>query len=136
MTLPLPSPSPGIASLYVALGGALGAVARYQLGRAAGWVAGPGAGLPWGTLIANVAGSLAMGVLMGWLARSGGNEAIRLALGVGVLGGFTTFSAFSMETIQLLGRGQVGTAAAYVAVSVLAGLAALYAGLFMMRGSG
>ncbi len=126
---------PIAASLYVALGGALGAVARYQLGRAMTWVAGPNALLPWGTLIANVAGSLAMGLLMGWLARNGGGEMPRLLLGVGLLGGFTTFSAFSFETIQLLGRGQVGTAALYVGASVLAGLAALYAGLYMMRGA-
>jgi len=136
----LAAPNPVAASLYVALGGAVGAVARYQLGRAAMWMGGPGASLPWGTLIANVLGSFAMGLLMGWLARSGagsaGSEALRLALGVGVLGGFTTFSAFSMETIQLLGRGQTATAAIYVAGSVLAGLVALYFGLFVMRGEG
>lgn len=126
--------SPMTASLAVALGGAGGALARYHVGRAIGWIAGPNATLPWGTLIVNVLGSLAMGLLLGWLARSGGNEALRLALGVGLLGGFTTFSAFSFETVQLLGRGQVGAAALYVGVSVFAGIAALYAGLFAMRG--
>jgi len=61
---------------------------------------------------------------------------LRLFLGVGLLGGFTTFSAFSLETVQLLGRGQVGTAMIYIAVSVVAGIAALYFGLFAMRGAG
>jgi len=128
--------SPLTASLLVALGGAAGALARYQLTRLLGWIAGPGALLPWGTLIANVLGSLLLGVVMGWLARSGGGEGLRLFLGVGLLGGFTTFSAFSLETVQLLGRGQVGTAMIYIAVSVVAGIAALYFGLFAMRGAG
>ena len=128
--------SPAIASLLVALGGAAGALARYQLTRFMGWIAGPSALLPWGTLIANVLGSLALGMLMGWFARDGGSEAVRLALGVGVLGGFTTFSAFNLETVQLLARGQGVTALIYIAVSFVAGIAALYAGLFVMRGEG
>jgi len=128
--------SPAIASLLVALGGAAGALARYQLTRLLGWIAGPNALLPWGTLVANVLGSLALGILMGWLARNGNSEAMRLALGVGVLGGFTTFSAFNLETVQLLARGQGVTALIYIAVSVVAGIAALYAGLFVMRGEG
>ena len=89
---------------------------------------------PWSTLAVNVAGSLLMGLLAGWLARHGsGGETWRLLLGVGVLGGFTTFSAFSLELALMIERGSLVSAALYVAVSVLAGVAALFAGLAMMR---
>lgn len=136
--------SPMIGSLYVALGGAVGAVARYQLGRAVALWAGPNAAFPWATLSVNVLGSLAMGLLAGWLARAGvgscvvsgmGSEPVRLALGVGLLGGFTTFSAFSLEMMALIERGSAGLAMTYACVSVLAGLAALYLGFVMMRGA-
>ncbi|NQX95271.1 MAG: fluoride efflux transporter CrcB [Erythrobacter sp.] len=124
-------------SLLVALGGAIGAVGRFQLGRAVTHWAGPNTGFPWGTLSANVLGSLAMGLLVGWLARHGGagSENLRLLLGVGLLGGFTTFSAFSLEMILLIERGSIGLAMLYAALSVLAGLAALYIGLVAMRGA-
>ena len=89
---------------------------------------------PRATLAANVIGSLAMGMLAGWLAKYGsGGEAYRLMLGVGLLGGFTTFSAFSLELMLLIERGQAGSAFAYGAVSVLAGLTGLYIGLIAMR---
>ena len=128
--------SPVNASLLVAAGGAIGAVLRYQLGRTVSSLAGPGAAFPWGTLAANVIGSLAMGLLVGWLAKNGGtNEGLRLALGVGLLGGFTTFSAFSLEMMQLIERGQAGLAVGYAGVSVLAGLAALWIGLAITRGA-
>lgn len=137
MTLSTLSPITG--TLLVAAGGALGAVLRYQLGRVVAQLAGPGAAFPWGTLAANVIGSLAMGLLFGWLARggveSGSNEALRLLLGVGLLGGFTTFSAFSLEMMQLIERGATGLALAYAGVSVIAGLAALWLGLAVMRGA-
>ena len=93
-------PSPLAASGYVALGGGVGAVLRYQLGRMMTLWLGPAAvtAFPWATLAANVIGSMAMGLLAGWLARHGqGGEEMRLLLGVGLLGGFTTFSAFSLE---------------------------------------
>jgi CrcB protein len=123
-------PSPLAASLYVAVGGGAGAVLRYQLGR----LFAPGASFPWATLTINVAGSLLMGVLAGWLARhADGGEQWRLLLGVGLLGGFTTFSAFSLEMMLLIERGQAGLAIAYALVSVLAGLGALYLGLVAMR---
>jgi CrcB protein len=114
--------------LLVALGGALGAVARYGVGFAAArWF---GLAFPWGTLAVNVAGGLAMGLLA---ARIGPEqEALRLALGVGVLGGFTTFSAFSLETVRLMEH-QPGLAALYVAASVVLSVGACWLGLYLGR---
>jgi CrcB protein len=130
------APSPTIASLYVAAGGAIGSVLRYQVGRLAVHWLGPNAAsaFPWGTLTVNVTGSLAMGLLAGFLARYGhGGEHWRLLLGVGVLGGFTTFSSFSLEMMLLVERNQPGLAFAYVAASLLAGFGALWLGLVTMR---
>ncbi|MEZ5744899.1 MAG: fluoride efflux transporter CrcB [Sphingomonadaceae bacterium] len=128
------------ASLYVAIGGGTGAWLRFLVGRAyVAWL-GPirASAFPWGTLTVNVLGSLAMGLLVGWLARSSGETALagestRLLLAVGLLGGFTTFSAFSLEIVNIAERGQVGMAAFYAAVSVLAGVVALIAGLAIAR---
>jgi len=128
--------SPFAASALVFAGGGMGAVLRHQMGRGlTGWL-GPAAmtAFPWATLAVNVSGNLAMGLLAGWLAKYGaGGEHWRLFLGVGLLGGFTTFSAFSLELMLLIERGQAGTAFAYAAVSVLAGLSGLYLGLIAMR---
>jgi CrcB protein len=124
------------ATLHVALGGALGAVLRHQTGRGMTHVFGPQPmiAFPWATLAVNVVGSLAMGVLAGWLARHGEEgERWRLLIGVGLLGGFTTFSAFSLELMLLIERGQAWTAVTYAMVSVLAGLAGLYLGLVAWR---
>jgi len=130
------TPTPLLASSYVALGGAIGSVLRYQVGRLLTLVMGPQAvtAFPWATLTVNVAGSLAMGLLAGWLARFGqGGEQWRLFFGVGVLGGFTTFSAFSLELFMLIDRHQGGLAFIYGAVSVLAGLSAMFIGIILMR---
>ena len=131
------TPTPLIASLHVALGGAIGSVLRYQAGRWITWTLGPQAVtmFPWATLAVNAVGSVLMGLLAGWLARFGpGNgEELRLLLGVGVLGGFTTFSAFSLEMMLLIERGQAGLALAYALLSVLAGLGALWLGLVALR---
>lgn len=109
----------------VALGGAMGATARYGVNRAA--VAAFGPGFPWATLIVNVAGSFLMGALAVVLSRLGNAWAPLLM--TGVLGGFTTFSAFSLDTLLLWQRGTQGTAAAYVAASVGLSLLAIVAGL-------
>lgn len=128
------APSFPTASLLVALGGGGGAWLRYAVGVSLGRMGAATAPFPWSTLAVNVAGSLLMGLLAGWLARYGsGGETWRLLLGVGVLGGFTTFSAFSLELALMIERGSLVSAALYVAVSVLAGVAALFAGLAMMR---
>ena len=128
--------APLAATGLVALGGAAGAVLRYQTGRALTGLLGPAtvASFPWATLVVNIVGSLAMGLLAGWLARHGAaSETWRLLIGVGLLGGFTTFSAFSLEMMLLIERGQATTAFAYALISVLAGVTALYIGLIVMR---
>jgi fluoride exporter len=126
-------PSPLFASMIVAAGGAVGSVLRYQVGRAVTSLAGPANAFPWGTLAVNIAGSLAMGALVGWLARGTINpqsaEPLRLLVGVGLLGGFTTFSAFSSELVTMLHRGQAGLAIGYAAASLIAGMAAIIIGL-------
>lgn len=116
----------------VMLGGALGAAARYLVGQAMiGWL---GPNYPWGTLAVNLIGGLAMGVLVGMLARMTAGEQVRLFLAVGVLGGFTTFSAFSLELVTMLERGAMLTAFGYAIASVLGAVLALFAGLAMTRG--
>lgn len=118
--------------ILVGLGGAIGAAGRYGLGRMVFRLMGPG--FPWGTLAANVLGGLAMGLLVGWLAaRSSGDEAMRLFLGVGLLGGFTTFSSFSLETLNMIERQDYGPAAGYVLASVVVSIFAVFVGLIIAR---
>lgn len=115
--------------LQVALGGALGAMARLGVNILAGRLT----TLPLGTLAVNVAGCLAMGLLASVLALRGGQHLAPLLL-TGVLGGFTTFSAFALDTLVLWERGAAGLAMGYVAASVLLSLAAVAAGLTIGRG--
>ena len=117
--------------LLVMLGGAVGAGLRHLVGRAALALAGPA--WPWGTLTVNLAGGLLMGLLAGTLARTGGGENLRLLLGVGVLGGFTTFSAFSLEVATMIERGALLPAAFYAALSVVGAVLALFGGLALAR---
>ncbi|HRE44346.1 MAG TPA: fluoride efflux transporter CrcB [Terricaulis sp.] len=114
--------------LLVALGGAVGSVARYGVGLAAArWL---GLGFPWGTLAVNVIGGLAMGLLA---ARVGPEqENLRLLLGVGLLGGFTTFSAFSLETVRLMQQAPAH-GALYVAASLILSVGACWAGMILGR---
>lgn len=120
--------------LIVAAGGALGAVARYGVGVSAQRLL-PTAQWPWATLTVNVVGGLLMGLLAGWLAfRSGAHsESLRLFAAVGVLGGFTTFSAFSLEAALMIERRQLAMAGGYVAASVVLSIAALFIGLMVAR---
>ncbi|MWV27311.1 fluoride efflux transporter CrcB [Aurantiacibacter rhizosphaerae] len=125
------------ASLSVALGGGIGALARYQIGRLiTGWLGIPAiSAFPFVTLAVNTIGSLLMGVLAGWLMRGAPENAdqLRLLLGVGLLGGFTTFSAFSLETALLLERGQLGLAAIYMMLSIGLGVTGFFFGLTITR---
>lgn len=121
-----------MAWLYVGLGGALGAMLRYGAGvQITRWL---GAGFPYATLSINIIGSLAMGMLVGYLARlSSPHESLHLFVAVGLLGGFTTFSAFSLDAMSLLQRGDWGAALVYILLSVVASIAALVIGLLLMR---
>ena len=116
--------------LLVFVGGGLGAVLRYGVARVAvlgGWSA------PLATLTVNVVGCLAMGLLAGWIARSVAGEPWRLFLMTGLLGGFTTFSAFGLDALTLWQRGAAVQAAAYVAASVLVSLGAVALGFMFAR---
>ena len=116
----------------VMIGGAIGAGARHLAGQV--MLARLGPGFPWWTLSINIVGSLCMGLLIGALARgSDGGETARLFVGVGILGGFTTFSSFSMEFWMLFERGQIAQAAAYMLASVIGAILACGLGLFVMR---
>lgn len=117
--------------LTVALGGALGASGRYLVNIAAPRLFGHG--FPFATVIVNVAGSFLMGMLVVVLAHKGGTRFAPFLL-TGVLGGFTTFSAFSLDAAKLWEAGQSATAAGYVVGSVVLALAALFAGMAFARG--
>ncbi len=117
--------------IQVAAGGALGASARYAVNTAFARAIGPG--FPWATLAVNVAGSFLMGVLVIWLARRGEQHLAPLLM-TGVLGGFTTFSAYSLDVVTLWERGQAGAAAAYALGSVVLSVGALLAAMWMLRG--
>ncbi|GAD81607.1 fluoride efflux transporter FluC [Nocardia asteroides] len=115
----------------ISVGGGLGATARFGLARL--WPVHPGA-FPWSTLVVNVSGCFAIGVLMVavtelWAAP----KLVRPFLGIGVLGGFTTFSTFALELRTLIGTGAVGTATAYLGLSLLAGLGAVAVAVFATR---
>ena len=117
--------------LWVFLAGGVGSAARYLVG---GWaVAAFGTGFPYGTLIVNLIGSFALG-LVAQLALAGSwSVDMRAAIAAGLLGGFTTYSSFNQETLSMLTGGAAGIAALYVAVTLLGGLAAGAAGMFAAR---
>jgi CrcB protein len=119
--------------LLVGIGGALGSIARYLSGVAVGrvWPS----SFPLATMLINITGSLIMGLFIGWLARTtpAWQADARLFFAVGVLGGFTTLSSFSLDTVVLLERGEVAQAAVYVTVSIAVSIVALLVGLWLMR---
>ncbi len=118
--------------LLVGLGGAIGAMLRHGAGFMSMRVM--GADFPWGTFAINIIGSLCIGIITGLLElMTAWSQEVRLFVVVGVLGGFTTFSAFSLDTILLVERGQIVNAALYVFGSVVLSIIAAFLGLFLMR---
>lgn len=118
--------------VLVAAGGAVGAGLRHLVNLATLRLF--GSAFPWGTLTVNVVGSLAMGLFMAWLVRRTGSSAeLRLLVATGLFGGFTTFSAFSLDFAVLYERGALMQAFSYVAVSVLLSIGALFVGLWVAR---
>jgi CrcB protein len=120
--------------LLVFLGSGIGGAARYGVNVWSLKAFGPG--FPAGTLIVNVLGGLTMGLIAGWLAFRASapwSQDLRLFLTTGILGGFTTFSAFSLDAVALIERGDYGTAALYVVLSVVLSIAAVAVGLAVIR---
>lgn len=118
----------------VFLGGGIGAASRHSVNVAASRLI--GMGFPWGTLIVNIAGSIAMGLIAGWFAFKAGaglSQNARLFLTTGILGGFTTFSAFSLDAVLLWERNAAGLAFTYVAASIVLSIAGLIAGMWLIR---
>ena len=115
------------------LGGGFGAGARHLVNLATLRLLGPG--FPYGTLTVNVAGSLIMGLFIGWLLHheTGSNTELRYLVATGFLGGFTTFSAFSLDVALLWERGDVQAAGFYILLSVVLSIVAVFAGLFIVR---
>jgi len=121
--------------LIVFIGAGIGGALRHGVNVTAGRIF--GLNFPYGTLIVNIAGSFLMGLLAGYFAfRPGIGQHMRLFLATGILGGFTTFSAFSLDTALLIERHAYGAAAGYVAGSVVASIAALFFGLAVFRTAG
>ena len=112
----------------VFIGGGIGSVLRYAVGLCIG-----AAAFPWATFAVNVSGSFAIGLFGGWSDRFGWSEAVRLALTVGLCGGFTTFSTFSKESLALVQSGRWCTFVAYAIGSFAFGLAAVAAGFWLTR---
>jgi len=123
--------------LLVAIGGAIGSVARYAFALSVAAITGPG--FPYGTVLINIAGSFVIGWFSAWSARYGGHpmtENARAFVMAGLCGGFTTFSAFSLQTMELLRAGETGRAMANVGVSVVFCIAATAAGLRLAGAAG
>ena len=118
--------------LLVAAGGAIGASLRHLVNLGSLRLLGPA--FPWGTVAVNIAGGFLMGLFVELLARRfGGSAELRLFVATGVLGGFTTFSAFSLDAVMLYERGAVVQAFAYVAASVIVAIAALFLGMWLAK---
>lgn len=124
--------------VWLFIGGGLGTLGRYFLSSVVQGLPLPGAGLfPWPTLVVNVLGGLLMGMIACWINSLSPEPAWpRLLLMTGLLGGFTTFSAFSLENVQLLSQGAWGLSALYSLSSVVLSVSAVAAGMALMRGWG
>lgn len=125
----------GMGYLLVFLGGGVGAALRHAVNRAALATLGPS--FPFGTLVVNIVGSLLIGMIAEWfLMRGGGSQELKLFLTTGVLGGFTTFSAFSLDAAVMWQRGDYATLGAYIIGSVALSIGALFLGMFAVRAVG
>jgi len=121
-----------LTAVYIAIAGALGSVGRYAVGKY--MQDATGSNFPWGTLAVNVLGSFAIGVVMAVFAARGELDSrLRLALTVGFLGGFTTYSAFALETVTLVERKLYAVAAAYVGLTFVAAAVGCFLGLLAGR---
>lgn len=117
--------------IAAAAGGAIGSALRFSVGALMLRVM--GSGWPWGTYTVNIVGSLIMGLVIGWFAHKGNGGSVQVFLATGVLGGFTTFSAFSLETARMVESKAYTQAALYAGSSVILGVLMVFAGLLIMR---
>ena len=118
--------------MFAVFGGAIGSGLRFSVGALMLRTMGPG--WPWGTFTVNLVGSLIMGLVMGWFAFKGsGGGSVQIFIATGILGGFTTFSAFSLETSRMIETKAYAQAALYAGSSVILGVSMVFAGLFIMR---
>lgn len=118
--------------MFAVFGGAIGSGLRFSVGALMLRTMGPG--WPWGTFTVNLVGSLIMGLVMGWFAFKGsGGGSAQIFIATGILGGFTTFSAFSLETSRMIETKAYAQAALYAGSSVILGVCMVFAGLFIMR---
>jgi CrcB protein len=122
----------GMTPFYIAAGGAMGSILRYYLSNYVNHLT--KGYFPMGTLTVNILGSFLMGVLVGYMAKTlPHSNDLRSFLAIGILGGFTTFSAFSLDAVTLIERGNIYQAGIYVALSVFVSIVALFAGLHLTR---
>lgn len=117
--------------LYVFIGGGLGSLMRYVVGKV---LSASASGFPWATFTVNVVGCFLIGLLSAWIVRQSLSADIRLLLVVGFCGGFTTFSTFSNEALALMRSGETMLFSLYLGGSIVAGLLAVWAGAFLVRG--
>ena len=121
-----------VSYFLIFLGGGLGSMLRHAVNQVSASLLGAGF---WGTLFVNITGSFAMGLIAGWFAfrGEGGRQSLRLFLTTGILGGYTTFSTFSLDAALFWERGQLWATAFYVGSSIVAGLLGLFGGLALVR---